>query len=275
MPRPSNTYEKVFVAADKLLEQGVRPTQQKIREELGSGSISTINKALGDWWQQLGVRMKEQRSVPGMPEPVADVAQKLWQQALGYAERSFREQSEQYAAQLQAESEQVQLEAQEAMQQADALRAHNERLMQENQLLMDERRERDEQIRGLETSVISLTGQNADLQRELKQQGILLKNNELPSEAKVGSDEETLQLKVELRVRERTIEQLTERVSLLEVENSELRTQRYEVEQEALKRQHGLELVIAQQDVRFEEVQRKLEHYQAPVEAQDHDINQV
>jgi len=275
MPRPSNTYERVFQAADQLLEQGVRPTQQKIREQLGSGSISTINKALGDWWQQLGQRMKDQRSVPGLPEPVADVAHKFWQQALGYAERSFREQSEQYAAQLQAQSNEVQQQAREAIQQAEVLRAHNERLMQENELLMTERRDRDDQVRELESSVISLTGQNADLQRELKQQGILLKNNEIYPASNPDDEEELIQLKVELRVRERNLEQQASRIAQLEAENARLTQQCYDAEQDALKRQHGLELVIAQQDVRYEEAQRQLRHYQAGGELVDTDLNKV
>ncbi len=276
MPRPSNTYERVFSAADQLLEQGVRPTQQKIREQLGSGSISTINKALGDWWQQLGQRMKDQRSVPGLPEPVSDVAQKLWQQALGYAERSFKEQSQQYAAQLQAQSDEVQLQAQEAFQQAGVLRSHNERLMQENELLMVERRDQERRVRELESDVIALTGGNADLKRELKQQKILLKNNKLSDIPKVEYSDELIQLKVDVKVKDRALEQFGTRVAQLENENSQLRRERYEVEQDALKRQHGLELVIAQQDVRYEESQRSLQRYQVDIkDVIDPDINQL
>jgi len=273
MPRPSNTYERVFVAADQLLEQGVRPTQQKIREQLGAGSISTINKALGDWWQQLGSRMRDQRKVPGLPDPVADTAQKLWQQALSYAEHSFKEQSEQYAAQLQAQSAEVESRAQEALKQMEVLRAHNERLMQENELLMGERRSQDERIRGLESQVISLTGKNEDQKRELKQQDILLKNNGLSDKASVDVDDELIQLKVDIKVKDRSIEQLSGRVSQLEGENAQLRQERFEVEQEALKRQHGLELVIAQQDVRYEEAQRALKQYRsAPIGFSDSDL---
>jgi len=276
MPRPSNTYERVFSAADQLLEQGVRPTQQKIREQLGSGSISTINKALGDWWQQLGQRMKDQRSVPGLPEPVSDAAQKLWQQALGYAERSFKEQSQQYAAQLQLQSDEVQAQAREALQQAGVLRAHNERLMQENELLMSERRDSVQRVTQLESEVVMLTGENSDLKRELKQQAILLKNNDLPESPNVEYSDEFIQLKVDIKVKERALEQFSDRVEQLEKENAQLRRERYEVEQDALKRQHGLELVIAQQDVRYEESQRSLQRYQVDAgDLHDPDMNPV
>lgn len=276
MPRPSNTYERVFSAADQLLEQGVRPTQQKIREQLGSGSISTINKALGDWWQQLGQRMKDQRNVPGLPEPVSDAAQKLWQQALGYAERSFKEQSQQYAAQLQLQSEEVQAQAQEALQQAGVLRSHNERLMQENELLMSERRDFGQRVGELESEVVALTGENSDLKRELKQQTILLKNNSLSDTPRAEYSDEFIQLKVDIKVKERALEQFSDRVKQLEKENAQLRRERYEVEQDALKRQHGLELVIAQQDVRYEESQRSLQRHQVGVESpSDADVNQV
>ncbi|MCD8513030.1 MAG: DNA-binding protein [Nitrincola sp.] len=57
MARVSNTHQAVFKAADALLEKGVRPTQQNVREVIGSGSITTINKALGDWWASLSERL--------------------------------------------------------------------------------------------------------------------------------------------------------------------------------------------------------------------------
>lgn len=261
MPRSGGTYEKVFTVADELLEQGVRPTQQRVRDRLGSGSISTINKALGDWWGLLGQRLKDQRSVPGMPDPVADTANKLWQQALGYAERSFREQSEVFATQVRKQSEEAEQREQKAQQQAEVLRKHNEHLMQENERLVERRKEYDNRINELEAEVISLSRDNTEQQRELKQQDILLKKRGAEVVSADVSDE-MLQLKVDLKVRERNIEQLSSQVMQLQSENEQLRKERYQVEQDCLKKQHGLELVIAQQDVRYEEIQRTLKRYQ-------------
>lgn len=49
MPRPGITYEQVAQAANILVEQGNKPTIQRIRDELGTGSPNTIHCHLRDW----------------------------------------------------------------------------------------------------------------------------------------------------------------------------------------------------------------------------------
>ncbi|MBY4677216.1 DNA-binding protein [Marinobacterium arenosum] len=266
MPRTSDTYQRTFEVADALMEQGIRPTQQKVREKLGSGSISTINKALGDWWQQLGQRLRDQRTVPGLPDPVAETASKLWQQALGYAERSYKEQSEAFARQVQQQSDAALEQARQARSDADGLRNQNERLLRENAELLTERREQQDQIRQLEEQLIQLNAKDAEQQRELKQQALILERGQAPASASaLPEGEGLLQLKVELKVREHRITELQARVAQLEDENRTLRDQRIDAEQAAIKKQHALELVIAQQDVRYEELQRELSRYRESI----------
>lgn len=269
MPRTSDTYQRVFEVADSLIEQGVRPTQQRIREQLGTGSISTINKALGDWWQQLGVRLKEQRSVPGLPDPVAETANKLWQQAMGYAERSFTEQSQEFTKKLREERNDMLADVDKYRQQAEDLRSQNDHLMQENALLLTDRRNQDDQIRQLEGRLIKLNSHAEDQARELKQNALLAEQGHISGNAAAPApaSEEMMQLKVDIRVKARSIEQLEDRIKSLETENSQLRQQQLEREQEAMRKQHGLELVIAQQDVRFEEAQRTIEQQKLQLES--------
>ena len=40
-------------AADALLRAGERPTIEKVREKLGTGSPNTINPLLDAWWKRL------------------------------------------------------------------------------------------------------------------------------------------------------------------------------------------------------------------------------
>jgi chromosome segregation ATPase len=50
MPTNGLSDEQIFAAADALAARGQRPTQTSVREELGSGSFSTIGPALKRWW---------------------------------------------------------------------------------------------------------------------------------------------------------------------------------------------------------------------------------
>src|SRR5690349_14146348 len=74
MPRKSDTHSRVIEVADQLLEEGVRPTQQNVRERLGSGSLTTINRALNDWWHTLAQRISRRNEHPELPEPVLTLA---------------------------------------------------------------------------------------------------------------------------------------------------------------------------------------------------------
>ena len=70
-------------AADALLRQGSRPTIEKVRAEIGSGSPNTINPLLDDWWQRLASRLDAgPAALHRLPEGVLHVAEALWLQAL-------------------------------------------------------------------------------------------------------------------------------------------------------------------------------------------------
>jgi len=69
--------------ADQLLRQGERPTIEKIRVALGTGSPNTINPLLDAWWKSIGQRLDAGPSaLHRLPEGVAQVAEALWMQAL-------------------------------------------------------------------------------------------------------------------------------------------------------------------------------------------------
>jgi Plasmid replication region DNA-binding N-term len=75
-------------AADALLRLGSRPTVEKIRAALGSGSPNTIGPLLDVWWKHLSARLDAgPAALHRLPETVAHVAEALWMQALDEGRR--------------------------------------------------------------------------------------------------------------------------------------------------------------------------------------------
>jgi hypothetical protein len=75
-------------AADALLRAGQRPTIERVREQLGSGSPNTINPLLDAWWQRLSARLDAgPAALHRVPESVAHLAEGLWLQALNEGRR--------------------------------------------------------------------------------------------------------------------------------------------------------------------------------------------
>ena len=70
-------------AADQLLRNGQRPTVEKIRASLGTGSPNTINPLLDSWWKHVANRLDAgPAALHRLPEAVAHVAESLWMHAL-------------------------------------------------------------------------------------------------------------------------------------------------------------------------------------------------
>jgi hypothetical protein len=79
------TQEQVNGAIEQLLLSGERPTIERVRAALGTGSPNTLTKMLDVWWQGLGGRLAAQResaAVPNAPAAVVEAASALWEAAL-------------------------------------------------------------------------------------------------------------------------------------------------------------------------------------------------
>jgi len=75
-------------AADALLRAGERPTIEKVREKLGTGSPNTIHPLLDAWWKRLSARLDAgPAALHRLPESVAHAAEALWMQALDEGRR--------------------------------------------------------------------------------------------------------------------------------------------------------------------------------------------
>lgn len=82
------TQDHVSKVADNLLLAGERPTIERVRQALGTGSPNTVNRLLDIWWIDLGQRLTQAHSKVSMPEApveISNLASQLWEQALASA----------------------------------------------------------------------------------------------------------------------------------------------------------------------------------------------
>lgn len=82
------TESDVHSAADEIVGAGERPTVERIRSHLGTGSPNTVTRWLETWWRALGERLDTHQrnlSVPEAPEAVAKLAGDWWALALKHA----------------------------------------------------------------------------------------------------------------------------------------------------------------------------------------------
>lgn len=254
MNNRSSTREKVYQVADELLAQGIRPTQQNVRDQLGSGSLTTINSALNGWWQSLSERLTRRNSHPELPDAVLGAANKLWDEALANAEFRYQqrlnEASDAVAAQRQADADEIkQLKQQLSVQQNQ----HHE-LMQRYDQAIEEGAQYQRQLLQTETALVKADAKCADLSRQLKQEQWVQANQQMPT-----SDTDAMfDLKVDLQVKDNKIKYLEDLLDKKSKENGELVAALKSAELDAIKQQHRLELVIAQQDARYEDAQAAL-----------------
>ncbi|MGY1424824.1 DNA-binding protein [Lysobacter sp. A289] len=131
------TESDVHAAADALVAAGERPTIERIRAHLGTGSPNTVTRWLETWWQALGARLQGHQArlaVPEAPETVASLAADWWALALKHATGIAREVHTADRAALQADQAALQLDRENFATEAAALRdqadasAHAERL---------------------------------------------------------------------------------------------------------------------------------------------------
>lgn len=82
----------VWKACDALLLEGARPTIERVRQKIGSGSPNTVSPFLETWFKHLGGRIKDPGafSAPSdVPDPVLQAAKHFWEAALAETRRDF------------------------------------------------------------------------------------------------------------------------------------------------------------------------------------------
>lgn len=79
------TQDQVNQAADMIVTAGERPTVERIRAHLGTGSPNTVTRMLDVWRQGLAERLRQASLLPELPDEVGQAMMTLWAQALQHA----------------------------------------------------------------------------------------------------------------------------------------------------------------------------------------------
>jgi chromosome segregation ATPase len=108
------TQDDVWKACDALLLEGGRPTIERVRQKIGSGSPNTVSPFLDSWFKHLGARIKDPGAFaapPDLPDPIHQAAKHFWESALAQTRGDFddrlREGLAAAVANVEAEKERV------------------------------------------------------------------------------------------------------------------------------------------------------------------------
>jgi chromosome segregation ATPase len=72
-----STRDLVFLAADSIARQSIKPTVQEVMKKIGRGSKSTVVDALGDWWLQALPKAVDAAKPDDVPAEAFDLVKRL------------------------------------------------------------------------------------------------------------------------------------------------------------------------------------------------------
>ncbi|MCW6026719.1 DNA-binding protein [Stenotrophomonas sp. SRS1] len=118
------TESDVHTAADELVASGERPTVERIRGHLGTGSPNTVTRWLETWWKNLGTRLQPERpDLKDAPAVLAELAGQWWALASKHARESVLEEVEDARRSLAAEYDELRVQQQNFADEATELQA--------------------------------------------------------------------------------------------------------------------------------------------------------
>lgn len=179
-------YEDVAQAADALLQEGARPTIERIRLRLGRGSPNTVSPMLERWFGALGQRLLGNApSTPDdtVPAAVTQAAQALWSLACAAAQsNAAQDWSDRQAAQdtqaQELQAARAQLQAREALlhervqAMESALALSTQQLHESNERAKAQHtrlEQREHEVRELRSDALHSSERLAALQQQLEQ----------------------------------------------------------------------------------------------------------
>ncbi|WP_448130144.1 DNA-binding protein [Stenotrophomonas rhizophila] len=121
------TESDVHTAADELVASGERPTVERIRGHLGTGSPNTVTRWLETWWKNLGTRLQPERpDLKDAPAALAEIAGQWWALALQHAREAALVDLAEARRELSAEREEHHRQQEELEKQASEIRSLSE-----------------------------------------------------------------------------------------------------------------------------------------------------
>ena len=103
---------QVWEAADALLHEGLRPTIERVRQKIGSGSPNTVSPMLERWFATLGKRLEAaglasvaDGEAQQLPLAIVQAAQQFWDVARREADQVQVQKTEATRRELELERE--------------------------------------------------------------------------------------------------------------------------------------------------------------------------
>lgn len=257
MARTGVTYEEVEIIANGLVEEGVNPTIDRVRLELGTGSNSTIAGHLRAWKTKRihSTSHSVDTKRAGLPDTLHNMVAQLWEK-IRFESEAENEHIKQDAQEAIAQAQKLQLEADQKAEQLEASLEKAE--LKINHLDIDGQSK--------QTELIKSQKQNAVFEVKLKQSELDLKRFQEEAEKHVKGLEHNYQeiisyLKIQLEESKKYARQETDQLrKLLEnqrqkftLENEQLKTVKEKTDTLLAKLESGLKNEIAQKKATREE----------------------
>jgi len=164
------TESDVHTAADQLVANGERPTVERIRAHLGTGSPNTVTRWLDTWWKNLGLRLQPKRpDLKDAPAALAELAGQWWALALQHARESILEELADTRQALSAEYDELRVQQQNFADEGSALHAKAIASAQSERLALTQVAELRQLVEQLQAQLAESARQHASTDQRLEQ----------------------------------------------------------------------------------------------------------
>lgn len=164
------TESDVHTAADTLVANGERPTVERIRAHLGTGSPNTVTRWLETWWKNLGLRLQPKRpDLKDAPAALAELAGQWWALALQHARESILEELTDARQTLAAEYDELRAQQQTFAEEASELHAKATASAQSERLALTQVAELRQLVDQLQSQLAASLQQRSKTEQRLEQ----------------------------------------------------------------------------------------------------------
>lgn len=163
------TESDVHTAADQLVANGERPTVERIRAHLGTGSPNTVTRWLDTWWKNLSLRLQPKRpDLKDAPAVLAELAGQWWALALDHARESILEELTDARQTLAADYDELRGQQQTFAEEASELQAKATASAQSERLALTQVAELRQLVDQLQSQIAEAAQQRASEDKRLE-----------------------------------------------------------------------------------------------------------
>jgi len=247
------TQEKANAIAGRLLRHGTQPTWRLIREILGTGSATTLQKVVNQYWLELGNYLDKLEKRPELPESLVTEFNSIWDNALQCAEKEAQNSLEDEFKKVKAIEDKIQEEN----------KLLTDKLESENRLKVELEQQFKQLEIAYETQQVALD-QSKQSQQTLKE---MIANNKKEFSRSLEAQQQNYaekhtQLQQSYHVLEQSLEQVTQQLATSE-------------SQRALAERQSQQAMAEFKHDKQRELDRQAKQYDSMLEHYSHEIGQL